>query len=120
MRIESISTATEANFARCPREGPDYRVKDLGLWRFGREELRLAEEEVPGLMAPQQKHEGSRPSEGARIKGHLHMTVQSAVLIETMTDLGRRWRCQSTRMPSLRGSDAYPTSTRKMHPKGGA
>ena len=76
-----------------PNEGPDYKVRDLGLWRLGREEIRLAEQEMPGLMALRREHAGSRPLEGARITGSLHMTIQTAVLIETLTELGAdvRW-----------------------------
>ncbi len=76
-----------------PREGSDYKVKDLGLWRLGREEIRLAEKEMPGLMALRREYAGSRPLAGARITGSLHMTIQTAVLIETLTELGAdvRW-----------------------------
>ena len=72
---------------------PDFKVKDLGLWRLGREEIRLAEHEMPGLMALRDEHRDARPLEGARITGSLHMTVQTAVLIETLTELGAevRW-----------------------------
>ncbi len=74
-------------------EAEDYKVKDLGLWRLGREEIRLAEKEMPGLMALRSQYAGSRPLEGARITGSLHMTIQTAVLIETLTELGAevRW-----------------------------
>ena len=76
-----------------PSEGPDYMVKDLGLWKLGREEIRLAEKEMPGLMALRREYAGSRPLAGARITGSLHMTIQTAVLIETLTELGAdvRW-----------------------------
>ncbi len=72
---------------------PDFKVKDLAEWRLGREEIRLAEHEMPGLMALREEHRSSRPLEGARITGSLHMTVQTAVLIETLTELGAevRW-----------------------------
>ncbi len=72
---------------------PDFKVKDLGLWKLGREEIRLAEHEMPGLMALREEYGDSRPLEGARIMGSLHMTVQTAVLIETLTHLGAdiRW-----------------------------
>ncbi len=72
---------------------PDFKVKDLGLWKLGREEIRLAEHEMPGLMALREEYGDSRPLAGARIMGSLHMTVQTAVLIETLTHLGAdvRW-----------------------------
>src|SRR5436305_8256137 len=70
-----------------------YKVRDLSLADFGRKEIRLAEQEMPGLMALRAQHAGRRPLAGARIMGSLHMTVQTAVLIETLTDLGAdvRW-----------------------------
>jgi adenosylhomocysteinase len=72
---------------------PPYKVKDLSLAEFGRKEIRLAEHEMPGLMALRKRYEGKNPLAGARIMGSLHMTVQTAVLIETLTDLGAdvRW-----------------------------
>ncbi len=72
---------------------PPYKVKDLSLAEFGRNEIRLAEHEMPGLMALRKRYEGKNPLAGARIMGSLHMTVQTAVLIETLTELGAdvRW-----------------------------
>ena len=70
-----------------------YKVKDLSLAEFGRKEIRLAEYEMPGLMALRAEYHGRRPLDGARIMGSLHMTVQTAVLIETLVELGAdvRW-----------------------------
>jgi adenosylhomocysteinase len=70
-----------------------FKVADLSLAEWGRKEIRLAECEMPGLMALRQRYEGRRPLAGARIMGSLHMTVQTAVLIETLVDLGAdvRW-----------------------------
>ncbi len=70
-----------------------YKVKDLSLADFGRNEIRLAEHEMPGLMALRKRYQGKKPLAGARIVGSLHMTVQTAVLIETLVDLGAdvRW-----------------------------
>jgi adenosylhomocysteinase len=70
-----------------------FRVADLSLAEFGRKEIRLAEHEMPGLMALREEYRGQRPLEGAKIMGSLHMTVQTAVLIETLTELGAdvRW-----------------------------
>ncbi|MEI6229855.1 MAG: adenosylhomocysteinase [Actinomycetes bacterium] len=71
----------------------DYKVADLSLAEFGRNEIRLAEHEMPGLMAMRAQYGESKPLTGARITGSLHMTVQTAVLIETLTVLGAdvRW-----------------------------
>ncbi|HLZ37825.1 MAG TPA: adenosylhomocysteinase [Mycobacteriales bacterium] len=74
--------------------GPaDFKVADLSLADFGRREIRLAEHEMPGLMAMRAEYAGSQPLRGARIAGSLHMTVQTAVLIETLVALGAevRW-----------------------------
>ena len=71
----------------------DYKVADLSLAEFGRDEIRLAEHEMPGLMATRAEYGDSKPLRGARIMGSLHMTVQTAVLIETLVALGAevRW-----------------------------
>jgi adenosylhomocysteinase len=70
-----------------------YKVKDLSLADFGRKEIRLAEQEMPGLMALRQQYGGQKPLAGARVMGSLHMTIQTAVLIETLGELGAdvRW-----------------------------
>jgi adenosylhomocysteinase len=70
-----------------------FKVRDLSLADFGRKEIRLAEQEMPGLMALRAEYAGKRPLAGARIMGSLHMTVQTAVLIETLVELGAdvRW-----------------------------
>src|SRR5207244_4872105 len=71
----------------------DYKVADIGLAEFGRKEIRLAEHEMPGLMAVRREYADAQPLKGARISGSLHMTIQTAVLIETLTALGAevRW-----------------------------
>src|SRR5947199_2779108 len=71
----------------------DFRVADLTLADFGRKEIQLAEEEMPGLMALREEYGDQQPLAGARIAGSLHMTVQTAVLIDTLTALGAdvRW-----------------------------
>jgi len=76
-----------------PRTAPPYRVADLGLADFGRREINLAEVEMPGLMALRDEYGEAKPLAGARISGSLHMTVQTAVLIETLVHLGAevRW-----------------------------
>src|SRR5687767_13225860 len=70
-----------------------YKVRDLSLAEFGRKELRLAEQEMPGLMALRKQYSGKKPLAGARIMGSLHMTIQTGVLIETLAELGAdvRW-----------------------------
>src|SRR6478752_6902580 len=70
-----------------------YKVKDISLAEFGRNEIRLAEHEMPGLMALRSEYKGKKPLDGAKIMGSLHMTVQTAVLIETLVELGAdvRW-----------------------------
>ncbi|ORB30595.1 adenosylhomocysteinase [Mycolicibacterium parafortuitum] len=75
------------------RNGIDYKVADLSLAEFGRKEIRLAEHEMPGLMELRREYHDVQPLKGARISGSLHMTVQTAVLIETLTALGAevRW-----------------------------
>jgi adenosylhomocysteinase len=70
------------------KEKLPYKVKDIGLADFGRKEIRLAEAEMPGLMALREEYADEQPLKGARIAGCLHMTVQTAVLIETLVELG--------------------------------
>ena len=71
----------------------DFKVKDINQADFGRKEIAIAESEMPGLMALRKEHKGKKPLQGARILGCLHMTVQTAVLIETLIKLGAdvRW-----------------------------
>jgi adenosylhomocysteinase len=84
-----MSTATTTP----PKTGLDFKVADLALAEFGRKEIRLAEHEMPGLMSTRREFADSQPLKGARITGSLHMTVQTAVLIETLVSLGAevRW-----------------------------
>src|SRR5438045_8537073 len=71
----------------------DYKVAGISLADFGRKEISIAEKEMPGLMAIREKYAASKPLAGVRITGSLHMTIQTAVLIETLVDLGAnvRW-----------------------------
>src|SRR5213082_4009106 len=73
----------------------DFKVADLSLAAFGRKEIQLAEHEMPGLMAIRAEYAASQPLRGARITGSLHMTVQTAVLIETLVALGAQVRWAS-------------------------
>src|SRR3954451_13815322 len=74
-------------------EFPDFKVADISLAAFGRKEIELAEVEMPGLMALRERHAAKQPLAGARITGSLHMTIQTALLIETLVALGAdvRW-----------------------------
>ena len=73
----------------------DFKVKDINLADFGRKEISLAETEMPGLMALRKEYKGKSPLKGAKILGCLHMTIQTAVLIETLVDLGAECRWSS-------------------------
>ncbi|MDA8891191.1 adenosylhomocysteinase [Candidatus Pelagibacter sp.] len=73
----------------------DFKVKDISLAEFGRKEISIAESEMPGLMALREEYLGRAPLKGARILGCLHMTIQTAVLIETLTELGAEVRWSS-------------------------
>src|SRR5262245_33692625 len=73
----------------------DYKVADLSLAAFGRKEIQLAEHEMPGLMALRREYAQAQPLRGARISGSLHMTIQTAVLIETLAALGAQVRWAS-------------------------
>src|SRR6202163_2400654 len=86
-------TTTEQRLTPDVRNGIDFKVADLSLAEFGRKEIRLAEHEMPGLMTLRREYADVLPLKGARISGSLHMTVQTAVLIETLVSLGAevRW-----------------------------
>ena len=99
------------------RNGIDFKVADLGLAEAGRHQIRLAEHEMPGLMALRAEFGASQPLKGARIMGSLHMTIQTAVLIETLTALGAM--LQSGKVTSVKvlatGLGEYPASQRPSH-----
>src|SRR5450432_1147525 len=82
-----MSTAT------MPEIATDYKVADMKLADWGRKEITIAEKEMPGLMSIRQKYAKTKPLAGVRVTGSLHMTIQTAVLIETLVDLGAsvRW-----------------------------
>jgi adenosylhomocysteinase len=88
-----MSTVLEREETGAAQDRPAYRVADLSLAEFGRHEIRLAEQEMPGLMACREEFGASRPLAGVKVMGSLHMTVQTAVLIETLVALGAdvRW-----------------------------
>ncbi|WP_219417638.1 adenosylhomocysteinase [Pseudonocardia nigra] len=89
----TADTSTDPSRRLQTRNGLDFAIADLGLAEFGRKEIRLAEHEMPGLMALRREYAEARPLHGARVAGSLHMTVQTAVLIETLVSLGAevRW-----------------------------
>lgn len=74
---------------------PDYKVADISLAKWGHQEIKIAESEMPGLMALREEYAGQTPLKGARIAGCLHMTIQTAVLIETLIELGAEVRWSS-------------------------
>jgi len=73
----------------------EYKVAEIGLAEFGRREIEIAEQEMPGLMAIRNKYAAGKPLAGVRVMGSLHMTIQTAVLIETLTALGAKVRWAS-------------------------
>ena len=91
----------------------EFKVKDLALAEAGRHQIRLAENEMPGLMSLREEFAATAPLKGARIAGSLHMTVQTAVLIETLVDLGAQVRWASCNIFSTQDEAAaapLPTS----------
>jgi adenosylhomocysteinase len=93
------SAAAKASFS-------DYKVKDIGLAEWGRKEIEIAEKEMPGLMALRKEFGNKKPLKGARIAGCLHMTIQTAVLIETLIELGAEVRWSSCNIYSTQDHSA--------------
>ncbi|HEX8693344.1 MAG TPA: adenosylhomocysteinase [Longimicrobium sp.] len=91
--MDAVAELTSPFAAAAEAGREPFKVKDLSLAEFGRKEIRLAEQEMPGLMALREEYGAQKPLTGARIMGSLHMTVQTAVLIETLVELGAdvRW-----------------------------
>ncbi|MBQ4230863.1 MAG: adenosylhomocysteinase, partial [Salinivirgaceae bacterium] len=89
-----------------------YKVKDMALADWGRKEIELAEAEMPGLMALRKKYAASQPLKGAKISGSLHMTIQTAVLIETLTALGAKVRWASCNIFSTQDHAAAAVAER--------
>lgn len=93
--LAEVNAATEnlRTFSALTPAGKDYIVRDIGLAEWGRKEIAVAEHEMPGLMSVRKKYAKQKPLKGVRITGSLHMTIQTAVLIETLNDLGAsvRW-----------------------------
>ncbi len=91
---------------------PDFKVADLSLADFGRKEIELAEHEMPGLMALRRRYGAEQPLRGARITGSLHMTIQTAVLIETLLELGAQVRWASCNIFSTQDHAAAAIAAR--------
>src|SRR4029079_11103168 len=103
----ATTAMTQHPFTAAKKAGREpFKVKDLSLAEFGRNEIRLAEHEMPGLMALRTRYAGKTPLAGAKIMGSLHMTVQTAVLIETLTALGADVRWVSCNIFSTQDSAA--------------
>src|SRR5512147_1410384 len=91
-----MATLTKTNGKKSParpRVNNDYQVKDISLADWGRKEISVAEQEMPGLMSVREKYGVTKPLSGVRVSGSLHMTIETAVLIETLVELGAsvRW-----------------------------
>ncbi len=93
------------------RNGIDFKVADLSLAEFGRKEIRLAEHEMPGLMTLRREYAEVQPLKGARVSGSLHMTVQTAVLIETLTSLAPRCAGRAATSSPPRTTRPRPSSS---------
>ena len=91
---------------------PDYKVADISLADWGRREIAIAETEMPGLMALREEYRASQPLKGARVTGSLHMTIQTAVLIETLVDLGAEVRWASCNIYSTQDHAAAAIAAR--------
>jgi adenosylhomocysteinase len=92
----------------------DYKVRDLGLADFGRKEIEIAEHEMPGLMSTREKYGKEKPLQGVRVMGSLHMTIQTAVLIETLVDLGAEVRWVSCNIFSTQDHAAAAIAAREI------
>ncbi|SRR5258706_14077786 len=92
----------------------DYKVKDIALAEWGRKEISIAEQEMPGLMSVRKKYAAAKPLQGVRITGSLHMTIQTAVLIETLTELGASVRWASCNIFSTQDHAAAAIATAKV------
>src|SRR3954464_5678410 len=100
-----MSAAMQNNFS-------DFKVADMAQAAFGRKEIAIAETEMPGLMAVREEFKGKQPLKGARIAGSLHMTIQTAVLIETLAHLGAEVRWASCNIFSTQDHAAAAIAAR--------
>jgi adenosylhomocysteinase len=106
------STLPSANVPPKARLANDYKVKDISLAEWGRKEIGMAEREMPGLMSLRQEHAGKYPLKGAKIAGCLHMTIETAVLIETLIELGAEVRWSSCNIFSTQDHAAAAIAAR--------
>src|SRR4051794_32937023 len=90
--IENPDPFLMSTTATLTTKNTDFQIRDISLADWGRKEITIAEEEMPGLIAIRQKYAASQPLAGVRITGSLHMTIQTAVLIETLVALGANVR----------------------------
>ncbi len=104
--MTTMTIGGKVDLVQTPKGPLDFRVRDLALSELGRKEIRLAEHEMPGLMELRRRYKDKQPLKGARIAGSLHMTVQTAVLIETLTELGAEVRWASCNIFSTQDSAA--------------
>src|SRR5471030_1063840 len=115
-------SATFAQYAAQTPAGKDYIVRDFSLAEWGRKELAVAEHEMPGLMSVRQKYAKAKPLKGVRITGSLHMTIQTAVLIETLVAVGAQVRWASCNIFSTQDHAAAAVAVGRTgtpeHPKG--
>ena len=91
----------------------DYKIKDISLAEFGRQEILLAQDEMPALMQLRADYKDDQPLEGAKIMGCIHMTIQTAVLIETLVDLGAEVRWSSCNIFSTQDHAAAAIAARE-------
>src|SRR3974390_3284506 len=109
---EFSMTTTESRSAGASGAFTDFKVADLSLAEWGRKEIELAEVEMPGLMACREEYGPTKPLAGARIAGSLHMTIQTAVLIETLVELGAQVRWASCNIFSTQDHAAAAIAAR--------
>ncbi|MEI7429596.1 MAG: adenosylhomocysteinase, partial [Betaproteobacteria bacterium] len=107
MNVTVVAKKPAANFT-------DYHVADISLAEFGRKEIKIAETEMPGLMAIRDEFAKTQPLKGARIAGSLHMTIQTAVLIETLVALGAEVRWVSCNIYSTQDHAAAAIAAQKI------
>ncbi len=112
MAVQEVAPDTIAHNGDEEAGFQDYKVADITLADFGRKEIELAEEEMPGLMAVREKYVPGKPLQGARISGCIHMTVQTAVLIETLVELGAEVRWSSCNIFSTQDHAAAAIAAR--------
>src|SRR5262249_22625623 len=110
-----MATATKKAPAQPSKAAPEYVVADLSLADWGRKEIAIAEHEMPGLMALRKKYAPGQPLKGARVAGSMHMTIQTAVLIETLQALGADIRWASCNIFSTQDHAAAALAAKGTH-----